>query len=279
MTSPQPTRTRRTPYFAAAIVLALIGVGITGLVAQRLGAHQRDHGRTIYVFSPVTEPAFEFAGRLVEITGKPATDASPLGSVSVTYGDQSFELLVPFQRRVHTDSFPGLVEYEDWLRVMRFAPISGKTPEQFIAGIESGEIPDRLCIVARIPRQGVDAETWGRVWKRDWTFAIRELMPDGTINAERFAYPQGRPYDEEPPTEVAGVATLQPDTWQYDAALYVMPTGSTPKIRIIDSALRSVGWPFAVAVIAFILATACVVVAFMPTREDVNRRIAAKPSN
>ncbi len=273
-----PEKKRRAPALLIALLLFALGIGSTWIVASRLAEHQRLNGRTIYVFNPVVEPAFEYAGNAVTIESIEPTEAQPLGSVRVTYGDASFDLLVPFEQRTHAANLPGLVEHEDWLRVLRFAPLTGHSPEEFVRGIESGEIPDRLCVVARIPRQGADAATWGRIWKRDWTFGIHELLPDGTIRTERFAYPQGRPYDEAPPTEVGGLPVLQPDTWQYDASLYVMPTGSTPKIRIIDSALRAVGWPFAAAVVFFSLATAAAVIAFVPTRQQLAHRFGEEPS-
>ncbi len=257
-------------------MLFLIGISLTAMIALRLAAHQQEHGRTIYAFSPVTDTEFIYAGHNVNLTSIAASDENPQGSVHLKYAQESLDLSVPFQRRAHTQDLPGLVEYEDWLRVLRFAPLSGYTGQELVDGIESGEIQDRLCVVVRIPRQGVDDQTWGRVWKRDWTFAIHELLPDGTINTERWAYPQGRPYDENPPEQVGGIPVLQPNSWQHDAALHVMPVGSGPKIRIIDSALRSVGWPFAGAVLAFSLATVFAVLGLMPSRSDVEKRVGAQ---
>lgn len=270
---PRKPAAKRPTLLAASAALFLIGIVLTAFIALRLAKHQREHGRTIYAFAPVTETDFQYAGHPVTLTKVPESEANPLGSVRLQYGDESVDLVVPFQRRAYTQDLPGLVEYEDWLRVLRFAPLSGHTGEQLVTGIDSGEIQDRLCVVVRIPRQGVDAQTWGRVWKRDWTFAIYELLPDGSIRSERWAYPQGRPYDENPPEQVGGLPVLKPDTWQHDAALYVMPVGSGPKIRIIDSALRDVGWPFGGAIVAFSLATALAVLGLMPSRSDIDRRV------
>jgi hypothetical protein len=265
----------RTVALLVAVVALLAGIGLTGLVASKLGEYQRTSGRIIYAFSPVAEDTFSFAGRTVSLLDQDSTDQRPFGSVQLTYGDLTTDLVIPFQPRVHTNELPGLYPHEDWLRVLRFAPISGRSSDQLLQDIESGQVKDRLCVVARIPRPGADAETWGRIWRRDWTFEIHELLPDGTMDTYRLAYPQGRPYDETPPDEVGGLPTLKPGSWQHDAALHVMPQGSGPRIRIIDSALRSVGWPFAGAVIFVSIAVAGFIVRLVPTREDINRRIEA----
>lgn len=267
-------RTKRIIYLSLAVLLFTAGIGLTALVAQRLAKHQRESGRVIYAFSPIAEPVFQYADRKVSLEEVTPNEESPLGSIRLTYGDVVVDLPVPFEQRAHTQDLPGLVEYEDWLRVLRFAPLTGRSEQELVEGIGRGEITDRLCVVVRIPRQGVDSRTWGRVWKRDWMFDIHELLADGSIHTQRFAYPQGRPYDENPPEEVGGVPVLQPGTWEHDAALHTMPEGSGPKVRIIDSALRSVGWPFAGAIIAFSVASILAVLGFMPSREDVERRLA-----
>jgi hypothetical protein len=279
MERPDINNSKPSPVRAIALLVAIVallaGIGLTGLVAHKLAEYQRISGRTIYAFSPVADDTFSFAGRTVTLEDQDSTDQRPFGSVLLTYGELTTELVIPFQPRVHTNELPGLYPHEDWLRVLRFAPISGRSSNQLLEDIESGLVQDRLCIVARIPRPGADAETWGRIWRRDWTFEIRELLPDGTMQTSRLAYPQGRPYDESPPEEVGGLPTLKPGTWQHDAALHVMPDGSGPRIRIIDSALRSVGWPFAGAVVFVSIAVAGFIVRLVPTREDINRRIEA----
>lgn len=234
---------------AVLAVSLFAGVWCTWVVAQRIAEHQRVAGRVVHLFSPVIAPDFAFLGRPVRFEHRePSPDRpSDYGSVVLHFGEEHVTLPVPIEPRAHTADLPGLHPYEDWLRVLRFAPISGRTGEQFERDIASGVLAERVVVVTRRVRPGTDARTWGRVWKKDWVFDLYELTEAGLVH-ERFAYPQSRPYDEGAPELVGGVPQLTPDMWQYDASLLVMPEGTQPKIRAADSALRAAGWPFAGAV-------------------------------
>ncbi len=231
------------------------GVGVIGstyVVAQRLAKFQEEHGRTVYVFRPVTERHFEFAGVAGSIEDAPADPdhAGGYGTVVLRFGEESVRLPVPIPPREGVTELPGVYPYEDWLRVLRFAPITGRTADEFELAIDSGELEERVVVVTRRQRPGAEGESWGRVWKKDWYFDLYELTRAGHIVHERFAYPQSRPYDEGEPELVGGVPQLAPDMWQYDASLMVMPEGAQPKIRAADSALRATGWSFGAAVVS-----------------------------
>lgn len=259
---------------AAVALLALFGAIASGyLMARRLAAFVERHGRTVYAFRPVADTRFEYAGRPVAFDDQPATEAEPFGALLLRYGEEQVRLRVTVAPRAHAASLPGLVRHEDWMRVLRFAPLSGRTDREFAEGLASGEIADRIAVVARTPPPGADPETWGRIWRKDWTFDIYELLPDGTIRHERFAYPQGRPYSPDAPTMHNGLPTLRPDSWQFDAALHVMPEGSGPRIMAADSAIRAAGWTLPAASIAIFAFVAGLLVAVAPKRPTTKQAV------
>lgn len=258
---------------AVSLVALLCAIASGYLMARRLADFVERHGRVVYAFRPVADPGFEYAGRPVVFEDLPATEAEPFGALLLRYGEGEARLRVTVAPRAHAQSLPGLVRHEDWMRVLRFAPLSGRTDSEFAEGLASGEIADRIAVVARTPPPGADPETWGRIWRKDWTFDIYELLPDGAIRHERYAYPQGRPYSPDAPTEHNGLPTLRPDTWQFDAALHVMPEGSGPRIMAADSAIRAAGWTLPAASIAIFAFVAALLVAVAPERPTRKRVI------
>lgn len=257
---------------ALAALALLVAVGSGYAMARRLADFVERHGRIVYAFRPVADDRFEYAGRAVVFEDLPATEAEPFGALLLRYADEEMRLRVTVAPRAHARSLPGLVRHEDWMRVLRFAPLSGRTDREFADGLASGEITDRIVVVARTPPPGADPETWGRIWRKDWTFDLYELLPDGSIRHERYAYPQGRPYSPDAPAEHNGLPTLRPDSWQFDAALHVMPEGSGPRIMAADSAIRAAGWTLPAASIAIFAFVAALLVAVAPQRERANER-------
>ena len=240
-------------------LLGAIGAGI--IMARRVAEYNRLSGRIIYAFMPVADNAFTYASRQVSFTDIPA---SPGASAAVRLAYADTELVIPasIPARAHTEHLPGLARHEDWLRVYRFAPLTGTTFERLSEDIKAGRVADRLVVVVRSLRPGADPETWGAVWRHDWIFDLHELFPDGTIRSERFSYPRSRRgarADESP-----GPPELDPRSWQFQAASAAMPAGSQPRIVAGDSPLRAVGWTFPVAAGCVFLSIALILIALAP---------------
>lgn len=262
---------RTTPLAIAAISLVLVVVSCV-LMARRIVAYNAEQGRVTYLQLEIITPEFNFAGRRVALADIPPSTPDNLGSVSVSFGDDTLTLPVTIPPNEYAEQFPGLERYGDWLRVVRFAPLTGRGTQQLIAAMEAGEEPDRLVLVTRTSRPGVNPNTWGRVWRKDWSFDFYEFLPGGGFHHERFAYPSVRSASQQQQhrDEVAeghgGLPELDTRSWQFQVADLLMPEGSAPRIIAGDSPLVAAGWTFPAAVFAVFGATAGILLAFAPGR-------------
>lgn len=225
-----------------ALVVALLG--LVGLVvsvramALRLAEFNDRTQRTVFVFRPVESRDFVVHGHPVALRDEDDPKAGWM--MAITYGETSLRLpvTIPGDRRL-----PGLLPHQDWFRVLRFAPLTGMSMSELQTKLDQGAVQERIAIVTRTPPPGADPRTWGQVWRKQWVFNFYEFLPDGTFRHERLRYPTNR--GQQPAKE----GELKPNTWEYQAALMVMPVGSTPSIKQADSNLRAAGWtlPGAVA--------------------------------
>ena len=208
-------------------------------MVNRIVAFHRDHPRVFYMFNRIDTREFKYAGRPVTIADEP--EKGPADAVIVHYGDQTLRIRRTLPPGI--DGLPGLQEHNDWLRVMRFADASGMSDEQFQQRLGTPELPDRLTFVTRSSRPGANPESWGKVWKRDWSFDFYELKPDGTIEHERLRYPSATGMKEAKPGE------LHENTWQFQAAMYLMPQGGNagPTRNFRNDALAAAGWTLPVS--------------------------------
>ncbi len=133
-------------------------------------------------------------------------------------------------------------------------------------------------LVTRVQRPGADPETFGKVFRSDWRFDFYELDPaGGIIRHPRLAFPEsarslarrqdkarreGRPIPERNPDE------LQPGTWQFQAAMLVMPTGSAPNDLRQRPAFAAVGWTLPAASISLVVAMLSFALAVAPSRDQ-----------
>lgn len=245
-------------------LVSLLGTGY--LLAHRVADFHRENPPSTFGFIPVNDRAFKYAGRDVTITQEtvPLTDIQAQGAeqaqamfVTITYGQEVLRLraTIPGQYEL-----PGLQQHRDWLLIARFAELTGRDIRQFDADVKAGILPDRLAIATRTPRPGSDPRTWGSVWKKDWTFDLYELLPDGTISHERLKYPTARGLTQPRPGE------LQENTWQFQAALQLMPQagGVGPTRNFWGDALTAAGWTLPAAAFSGLLFTISIVFAFAP---------------
>jgi hypothetical protein len=176
-------------------------------------------------------------------------------TVVVRYGDR--ELRVPATIVPASPRLPDLVRHRDWLQVFRFAERGHASIHEFESGIRTGHIRDRLAMVVRIPPPGNDRPAPGEVFRKDWSFDLYELRPDGGFDHERLAFPKGR--RTQPGELVEG-------TWEFYAAMLTMPTLGKPSPKFTGDSLPAMGWTLPVAGFSGLLLTFTAALLFAPQR-------------
>lgn len=258
--SPGAPRTgRRLALGLALASLALACVSVP-LMALRIAHFRRTDGRTLYVFQPVADRGFVYAGRPVTILDRPEPDGGV--TVVVHYGERQLEL--PASLPPGSEQLPGLLRHEDWLRVLRFAERSGMSAREFEEGVAAGRIADRLVLVTRRPVSGPD-ERSGAVPERDWAFTFHEFLPDGSISTERSFFPTNRPGRAAKPSQ------LQDGTWQMSAALMLMPPSARPNREFSMGAVRAMGWTLPASGVSLLVLTLSLALWAAPERPRPGR--------
>jgi len=264
--------------------VALLGVCLASLVgmvavgvemASRLDAYNRTEGRRLFVFQPITDRAFTWAG--IPVRFEDQTDPDGADVVVMTFGERTRRLRSGL--RSLPPEVPGLKRHESWLGVLRFAERRGMSIEELHRAVASGEADERLAVVVRKQRPGVDQDSFGRIMRADWRFQILELKPDGTIEESLWRYPEsersfqrrvdrarraGEPIPERREDELAF------GSWQFEAALNVIPKGGAPAPQFGRGAMDALGWTLPTATaLSF---TALLSLAFAIAPDRVRRR-------
>ncbi len=260
---PARPRPRRTlPWLIAVVSLAALGVSSV-MLAQRVRAYNESSVNSVFAFIEVNNPEFEFFDRLVALTE--VEDAEGRPAVRITYGDDQLTIPVTVEPR---QNLPGFFNrHADWLRMVFFADRSGMSMDEFQARMARDEIETRLVVVTRTPF-GVDPdkpglfgleqernESTADVRRDQWRFDFYELAPEGGLIVHqplRFPESGKSLLRRQNQAELAGEPIPQRDpgeieerTWQYGAALKVMPRA--PAITFENQALRAAGWTLPVA--------------------------------
>ena len=223
----------------------LLTLGTLGFVAcvlvmsRRIVDDLRARPRPLFLFREVDQREFTYAGRRVSLT-----DATIEGGpyVMLGYGDQKVQL---HATRPSNYDLPGLGKHADWLRVLSFIDSTGMDPDQAEALSREGKVPDRLAVVTKSLRAGANPDTWGEVWKHDWVFEFHELRPDGAIQRQRLGYPS-------PGSKGAREDQIQEGSWQYNAALHLMPKGG-PTLTFRQSPVAAAGWTLPAAALSAVI--------------------------
>ncbi|MCC5821978.1 MAG: hypothetical protein LAT64_01670 [Phycisphaerales bacterium] len=259
--SPTPRRPRPIPLAVAGVSLLTLIIS-TILLAQRVRAYNESAIQSLFAYIQVNTPTFEFFGQRVELD-ETELDGRPM--LRVLHGED--ELLIPVAIETRQRLPELFARHADWMRMLFFADRSGMTMEQFERGIARDEIPARLIIVTRTPfgaeprRDGAFGleqdrnESSADVRRDRWLFDFYELDAEGGFTVHQpLRFPEsgasllrrqnqaklrGEPIPEREPGE------LQERTWQYGAALKVMPRA--PAITFENQALRAAGWTLPVA--------------------------------
>lgn len=245
--------TTRAKAGIVAFATILVFFACVGIMAQRISANFRDHPPSYFIFQPVDLTDFGYAGRRVSLTDSVKND---IPYITIHYGEgdtaATKDLVVVQPAKV---DLPGLAEHSEWLKILRFIDATGMSDEQALAKVKAGEMHDRLIILTKSLRPGVNQESWGKVWKKDWEFDFYELKADGTISHERLGYPTTKRNQPQKPNE------LVESSWQYTAALHLMPKGG-PTYTFNTSPLRVAGWTLPVAALCGVVLLGCVVAGY-----------------
>lgn len=250
-TDPAPSargKTRLWWRLATFGAIAAVIVSAT-LMARKVAAFNREHPPAVFYFMPVNLTEFTYADRPVTLTdeGKPAEpDSGAMWFLNVRYGNDELKLraTVPGDPRL-----PGLVAHMDWLRVLRFAEGKGMSLQALRDKVDRGEIQDRLVLVTRTPEPGADPETFGRSNKRAWLFDFYTLKPEGGFGRERLRFPHTSTRSKPKPS---AIPMLEENTWQYQAAMLVMPPGSITNQKFERDALGAMGWTLPATSLSFV---------------------------
>jgi hypothetical protein len=111
------------------------------------------------------------------------------------------------------------------------------------AGRDGGGQDQPLVAVVRRPK-AEDDRTLGQGWRKQWAFDFHEFTPAGGFTHESFDYPTGRTIDKPKPGQ------LREGTWQFEAALFVMPPLGKPNPKFTADALHAMGWTLPAAAFA-----------------------------
>ena len=280
--TPPARRAPRPIPLAVAVLALLVMVASSLLLARRVRAYNQQAVGSIYAYVQVYNPSFEFHGRPVQLTETTDDEGDPL--LSVVYGSDELVIPVAVETRQRLPDF--FARHADWMRMVFFADRAGLTMDEFQTRIARGEIPARLVIVTRTPfgadpaKEGAfgldqDRNRSSAEVRRDrWLFDFYELDPDGgfivhqplrfpesgtsLLRRQNNAKLRGEPIPDREPGE------LEERTWQYGAALKVMPR--PPAITFENQALRAAGWTLPVASASVLVLLFAAFFAFAPDR-------------
>jgi len=287
MDYPEPTRrpftwNRGRTVWLVACFVSLVAVVVLGyFMAVRLNEYNETSGREIYVFQPISARHFMWDDQRVSFTDE--VDADGADVVVLGYGDDTVRLRSGL--RSLPEEVPGLQRHESWLKVLRFAPRSGMSIEELQAAIDAGTAEDRLAVIVRLQRPGVDQDSFGQVMRGDWRFQIVELLPEGGFKEEVFLFPESERAFNRRVSAARRAGEPAPErredelvfgTWQFDAALHVMPKSGPPTPQFGRGAMDALGWTLPAATILFFISAISIAMAFAPERvraEDLQTSI------
>ena len=278
--STTPTKDSRTIYWVL-VVLSIFVIAISGYeLAKRINTYYQSIDHPLFAFIQVASTDFEFANRRVTLEEE-TIDNKPF--LRISYGDEEvlLDVTIPPQQPL-----PSLFDRQsDWFTMVFFADREGMSMADFQKKIAADEVQPRLGFITRTPF-GLEApkkryenleqrenRSSGDVHRERWRFDCYEFNRDGTITHEVKRFPEdgrsllrrqnyaklkGEPIPQRDEGE------LEEYTWQYGAALNIMPRA--PAITFEKQALRSAGWTLPVASAGFLVLTLSFFFAIAPKR-------------
>jgi hypothetical protein len=229
----------------ASLLALLVSVG---LMMRKVDAYHGSNEHQLWMFQPVGDREFTYAGRPVSIIDEEGPGKAL--TLVVRYGDAIERIPAPAASL--SSQIPGLIRHQDWLRVLRFADHGRRDYQEARAEMETGKLADRLVLVVRRPPPGLNPDAMGRVAQTEWKFDLYEFKPEGGFTIQRLGWPeserQAHARAMASPGSGPDASKLQEGTWQYYAALMVMPIKPAP--RFTTDAVRAMGWTLPSAAIS-----------------------------
>ncbi len=231
------------------------------IMGRRVQHFQENDAPALYYYKHVEPDSFTYADRDVTLVQVQGENGTP-DHILITYGDSVLDLpvaIAPLQPLPEL-----LTRHADWLVVLRFAAAEKMSQQALSQRVDRGQIQDRLAIVTRTPRPGANPQTWGQVWRKDWTFDFYEFLPEGGFTHEKLGYPTTKRYEKAKADEI------QEGTWQFGAALNVMPRQAAPAFKFTNDGVSAMGWTLPVASISVLGLTISITLAAAPARSTAN---------
>ncbi len=216
-------------------------LGTGWIMAKRVGSFNAHSDRRVFAFDTRNDTKFEFSGKPVEITTNRTDVANQM--LIVRYGDETLKIRATIPGNEH---LPGLLAHEDWMRLVRFGVMTGRTMKEFKRDLgNSPDLPDRLAIVTKVPRPGSDPNSWGQIWIKDWSFAFYEFQPQGGFKTAHYRFPTNKM--GQAPKE----GELPDNTWEFQAALQLMPQQARERLigKYNSDAMHQLGWTLPAAAV------------------------------
>ena len=254
---------RKLAWCAAAAAAVVLAVSATAM-GSRVSGYYKSNPPVRFAFMPMGITEYIYAGRPVKVTEATTSEGEP--AIRIAYGSDEITLKASIPGH---PQLPILARHEDWFRVLRFADATGTSIDGMLAKMKSGEAVDRLVVVTRTPRVGPRAGAGDAANsdkeknRRDWAFDFYEFMPAGGFNHQQLNFPTTTRYQK--PRE----GELVEDTWQWQAALQVMPSGTAPKYKFTSDGLRAMGWTLPATSSSILTLIGSLMVAAAPRRRSV----------
>ncbi len=280
------------------IILALVSAVLLAVSVVSMTRRVRDYNARAefpqYSIKNVTTRELDVFSRPVRILDSHLPGGSGGGgqaAITIEYGPTP--ITTPIKAPPAPD-LPKLVGYAEWLAILDIKEFAPKTHVDEL----TQPVSRRVAIVKRNPAEGYDPDTWGSVRRADWTFDFFILTPEGTIQTERWRFPRGERGEKRlqaaaaaaakvggggggtpPDPSEAGLMNIKPleeRSWEYAAALFVIPALQVPKYKFKDDAVSAMGWTLPVGMFSALGLTCGVVFGAARNRpEPVQQTVAS----
>ncbi len=278
-------KNRRTGWMIVGLCALLLGVSVAGMVGRIRRFNQELAAKyPQYRFEVGTSRQFKPYGRQVTLTDLAEAGEGGRTYLVVKYGDTVEK--VPVKAPPAPD-LPDLgAGYNEWVKVLDIYEVEW-------VGTDGGGGPnnrtdkpgsERLVLVSRRTPEGYDPQTWGTVFRDNWTFDIYQFNQDGTIGHETFRWPRSRTAEsvladqarkgDAVAAALLTIPPLQERTWQYQAALHVIPRLNVPKHRFENDAFSPhvLGWTLPVGMLSVLAGLVGLFMAVSPRRPAPSQR-------
>jgi len=250
----------------------LIGLGVIGLAISMPSMVSRLQSREIPIVwfdDTITDEQFSWMGKPVVVTtvydtgtrvhyGQLDNNGYPLVELS-EHADPNLPARIeifwrnsvitqPFVGQFIDKRLPVLLKHEDWLRIALMVE-GAQSRTQLESGIADGSLHPRMIVSMRLPPEGYDPDTWGKVRRKDWRYRFIELLPPGSGDqtSREFGGTYGE-LDALGNPDERHAQNRDADLWMYHAMLQVTPASLyRSKNKPIEAAMRAIGWTWPVA--------------------------------